>query len=80
MSSREKGLHFTAYSWRLARVLGVEPETVKSVLPGDLDPWSFGPNSGQDGSGYSGFFTNVEEANAFLSLFDGPAHDLQGAM
>ena len=68
-SSVEKGLHFTVYLWRLARLLGLEPEEVRQALPGKPEPWKYVSTSDQDGSGYSGYFKTQEGASAFMRLF-----------
>jgi len=69
-SSREQGLHFTLYLWRLAKYLGVEPECLKSVLPDSIDDWKYTSNSDQDASGVSGYFRDVNEVDRFVGFVE----------
>lgn len=68
-STGAEGLHFTVYLWRLARLLDVSPDTVRSALPKGVEPWKYVSTSEQDESGFSGHFKTQDEVDAFLSLF-----------
>jgi len=69
-SSRNEGLHFTLYLWRLAKFLAVEPDEIRGVLPNSLSPWKYVSTSDQDGSGVSGYFTELREVTAFIDFVE----------
>ena len=68
-SSREAGLRFQVYLWRLAEFLSSSPDDVLRTLPDNSEDWAYESGEDKDWAGYTGFFQNEDDVAQFTSLF-----------
>lgn len=64
-SDSSRGVRFQVYAHRFAEYAGLSESDIRSALPADCEPWSFGANMGPDWSGYAGYWT-PEQATRFV--------------
>lgn len=65
-SSVELGLRFQAYSERIARVFGLDPNQLTTILPSTREDWQYDKKY-PDTRGYTGYFRTDDEIKTFLS-------------
>ena len=65
-SNRDQGLCFQIYLLRFVVYTNLDKESVLTILPLNKNEWKYTQNSGEDESGYKGFFGSHEEIEKFL--------------
>ncbi len=68
-SSKENGLRFQVYSWRLTEFFGRTLDDVLKTLPDGYEEWSYSTPADKDWSGHVGYFQSEDEVDKFASLF-----------
>lgn len=68
-SDRMTGLRFNVYAQRLGRAFGLTADAVLTILPKEVEPWSYASDAvdaGAEWSGYTGVFRDAQDVERFM--------------